>query len=102
MLTPGTLDPFRSWNHFRNEDLKGMHDDLLRAETGLPDVSYVCACRPTDPRALRDRLLTAPLLLRRRRTQSSTSVRASPLSRLLPAPSRLLTLTSCLRPATGH
>jgi hypothetical protein len=26
-----------------------MHDDLLRAETGLPDVSYVCAYRPGTP-----------------------------------------------------
>ncbi|KAI6045738.1 DNA repair protein, SNF2 family [Pisolithus marmoratus] len=30
-----------TWNHFTNEELKGNHDDLLRAEVGLPEVSYV-------------------------------------------------------------
>ncbi|KAJ3796966.1 DNA repair protein, SNF2 family [Lentinula aff. detonsa] len=30
-----------SWNHFTNEELKGNHDDLLRAEVGLPEVSFV-------------------------------------------------------------
>jgi len=30
-----------SWNHFTNEELKNNHDDLLRAEVGLPEVSYV-------------------------------------------------------------
>lgn len=33
---------FYSWNHFRNEDLGKMHDDLLRAEFGQKEVSYVC------------------------------------------------------------
>ncbi|KAG8843881.1 DNA-dependent ATPase protein rad54, partial [Serendipita sp. 411] len=30
-----------TWNHFTNEELEGNHDDLLRAEVGLPDVSFV-------------------------------------------------------------
>ncbi|BEI83046.1 hypothetical protein CcaverHIS002_0309140 [Cutaneotrichosporon cavernicola] len=30
-----------TWNHFQNADLGQMHDDLLRAELGLPEVSYV-------------------------------------------------------------
>lgn len=30
-----------TWNHFPNEQLGKMHDDLLRAELGLPEVSYV-------------------------------------------------------------
>ncbi|KAJ4487858.1 DNA repair protein, SNF2 family [Lentinula aciculospora] len=30
-----------TWNHFTNEELKGNHDDLLRAEVGLPEVSFV-------------------------------------------------------------
>ncbi|KAI6132160.1 DNA repair protein, SNF2 family [Pisolithus croceorrhizus] len=30
-----------TWNHFTNEELKGNHDDLLRAEVDLPEVSYV-------------------------------------------------------------
>ncbi|TCD63616.1 DNA-dependent ATPase protein rad54 [Steccherinum ochraceum] len=30
-----------TWNHFTNEELKNNHDDLLRAEVGLPEVSYV-------------------------------------------------------------
>ncbi|CED82075.1 dna repair snf2 family [Phaffia rhodozyma] len=30
-----------SWNHFTNQDLGNMHDDLLRAEYGQPDVSFV-------------------------------------------------------------
>lgn len=30
-----------TWNHFTNEELKNNHDDLLRAEVGLPDVSFV-------------------------------------------------------------
>ncbi|KAI6138842.1 SNF2 family N-terminal domain-containing protein [Pisolithus thermaeus] len=32
---------FYRWNHFTNEELKGNHDDLLRAEVDLPEVSYV-------------------------------------------------------------
>ena len=31
----------RRWNHFTNEELKNNHDDLLRAEVGLPEVSFV-------------------------------------------------------------
>ncbi|WWD18483.1 hypothetical protein CI109_102935 [Kwoniella shandongensis] len=30
-----------TWNHFPNSELGKMHDDLLRAELGLPEVSYV-------------------------------------------------------------
>ncbi|KAJ7343391.1 DNA repair protein, SNF2 family [Mycena albidolilacea] len=30
-----------SWNHFTNEELKNNHDDLLRAEVGLDQVSFV-------------------------------------------------------------
>ncbi|KAK7467214.1 DNA-dependent ATPase protein rad54 [Stygiomarasmius scandens] len=30
-----------TWNHFTNEELKNNHDDLLRAEVGLPEVSFV-------------------------------------------------------------
>ncbi|GBE82171.1 DNA repair protein, SNF2 family [Sparassis latifolia] len=30
-----------TWNHFTNEELKSNHDDLLRAEVGLPEVSFV-------------------------------------------------------------
>ncbi|KAH8107002.1 DNA repair protein SNF2 family [Cristinia sonorae] len=30
-----------TWNHFTNPELKNNHDDLLRAEVGLPEVSYV-------------------------------------------------------------
>ncbi|KAK7054769.1 DNA-dependent ATPase protein rad54 [Paramarasmius palmivorus] len=30
-----------TWNHFTNSELKNNHDDLLRAETGLPEVSFV-------------------------------------------------------------
>ncbi|KAF7969897.1 hypothetical protein HWV62_25631 [Athelia sp. TMB] len=30
-----------TWNHFTNAELKNNHDDLLRAETGLPEVSFV-------------------------------------------------------------
>ena len=30
-----------SWNHFTNGELKNNHDDLLRAEVGLPEVSFV-------------------------------------------------------------
>ncbi|WVQ82964.1 hypothetical protein IAT38_005100 [Cryptococcus sp. DSM 104549] len=30
-----------TWNHFPNAELGKMHDDLLRAELGLPEVSYV-------------------------------------------------------------
>uniref|UniRef100_A0A8H7Y5I2 DNA repair protein rhp54 n=1 Tax=Psilocybe cubensis TaxID=181762 RepID=A0A8H7Y5I2_PSICU len=29
-----------TWNHFTNSELKNNHDDLLRAETGLPEVSF--------------------------------------------------------------
>lgn len=31
----------RRWNHFTNGELKNNHDDLLRAEVGLPEVSFV-------------------------------------------------------------
>jgi hypothetical protein len=30
-----------SWNHYPNKDLGKLHDDLLRAELGLPEVSFV-------------------------------------------------------------
>lgn len=30
-----------SWNHYTNPELKNNHDDLLRAEVGLPEVSFV-------------------------------------------------------------
>ncbi|XP_006458054.1 hypothetical protein AGABI2DRAFT_183150 [Agaricus bisporus var. bisporus H97] len=30
-----------TWNHFTNGELKNNHDDLLRAEVGLPDISFV-------------------------------------------------------------
>lgn len=30
-----------TWNHFTNVELKNNHDDLLRAEVGLPEVSFV-------------------------------------------------------------
>ncbi|CAK5277650.1 unnamed protein product [Mycena citricolor] len=30
-----------TWNHFTNFELKNNHDDLLRAEVGLPEVSFV-------------------------------------------------------------
>ncbi|KAJ7581263.1 DNA repair protein, SNF2 family [Mycena floridula] len=30
-----------TWNHFTNQELKNNHDDLLRAECGLPEVSFV-------------------------------------------------------------
>ncbi|EIW85115.1 DNA repair protein, SNF2 family [Coniophora puteana RWD-64-598 SS2] len=30
-----------TWNHFTNKELENIHDDLLRAETGLPDISFV-------------------------------------------------------------
>lgn len=30
-----------TWNHFTNAELKNNHDDLLRAELGLPEVSFV-------------------------------------------------------------
>lgn len=54
-----------------------MHDDLLRAETGLPDVSYVCASRVgIVPHCIQK--LRANLLLSTRPIQSSTSVRPSP------------------------
>lgn len=29
------------WNHFTNAELKNNHDDLLRAEVGFPDISFV-------------------------------------------------------------
>lgn len=31
----------RRWNHFTNEELKNNHDDLLRAEVGFPEISFV-------------------------------------------------------------
>ncbi|KAG6866986.1 hypothetical protein C0991_003902 [Blastosporella zonata] len=30
-----------TWNHFTNPELQNNHDDLLRAEVGLPEVSFV-------------------------------------------------------------
>ncbi|KAH9001179.1 DNA repair protein SNF2 family [Lactarius akahatsu] len=30
-----------TWNHFTNEELRNNHDDLLRAEVGYPEVSFV-------------------------------------------------------------
>ncbi|KAF5347884.1 hypothetical protein D9757_013422 [Collybiopsis confluens] len=30
-----------TWNHFTNEELANNHDDLLRAEVGFPEVSFV-------------------------------------------------------------
>jgi len=30
-----------TWNHFTNAELKNNHDDLLRQEVGLPEVSFV-------------------------------------------------------------
>ncbi|GJE87000.1 DNA repair protein [Phanerochaete sordida] len=30
-----------TWNHFTNDELRNNHDDLLRAETGLPEISFV-------------------------------------------------------------
>jgi DNA repair and recombination protein RAD54 and RAD54-like protein len=30
-----------TWNHFTNEELANNHDDLLRAEVGLNDISFV-------------------------------------------------------------
>jgi len=30
-----------TWNHFTNRELRNNHDDLLRAEVGLPEVSFV-------------------------------------------------------------
>jgi DNA repair and recombination RAD54-like protein len=30
-----------TWNHFTNAELKNNHDDLLRAEVGQPDISFV-------------------------------------------------------------
>ncbi|RDB21268.1 DNA repair protein rhp54 [Hypsizygus marmoreus] len=30
-----------TWNHFTNSELQNNHDDLLRAEVGLPEVSFV-------------------------------------------------------------
>ena len=35
------LNVLHRWNHFTNEELKNNHDDLLRAEVGLPEVSFV-------------------------------------------------------------
>jgi len=32
---------YARWNHFTNSELKNNHDDLLRAEVGLPEVSFV-------------------------------------------------------------
>lgn len=37
---PNHFEP-RSWNHFTNDELKNNHDDLLRAETGQPEISFV-------------------------------------------------------------
>lgn len=30
-----------TWNHYTNDELRNNHDDLLRAETGLPEISFV-------------------------------------------------------------
>ncbi|PFH54278.1 hypothetical protein AMATHDRAFT_72780 [Amanita thiersii Skay4041] len=30
-----------TWNHFTNPELKNNHDDLLRAEVGLPEITFV-------------------------------------------------------------
>lgn len=30
-----------SWNHYPNKELGKLHDDPLRAELGLPEVSFV-------------------------------------------------------------
>jgi len=30
-----------TWNHYRNEELKDNHDDVLRAEVGQPEVSFL-------------------------------------------------------------
>ena len=35
------LNVLHRWNHFTNEELKNNHDDLLRAEVGLPEISFV-------------------------------------------------------------
>ena len=44
MLMQPHLDADRNvcrWNHFTNAELRNNHDDLLRAEVGLPEVSFV-------------------------------------------------------------
>ena len=28
------------WNHFTNEELRTNHDDILRAEVGIPGVTF--------------------------------------------------------------
>jgi DNA repair and recombination RAD54-like protein len=33
--------PLQRWNHFTNAELKNNHDDILRAEIGYPEVSFV-------------------------------------------------------------
>jgi len=35
------LNGHHSWNHFTNSELANNHDDLLRAEVGLPEISFV-------------------------------------------------------------
>ena len=30
-----------TWNHYRNEELKDNHDDVLRAEVGQPEISFL-------------------------------------------------------------
>ena len=30
-----------TWNHYRNEELKDNHDDILRAEVGQPEISFL-------------------------------------------------------------
>jgi superfamily II DNA/RNA helicase len=40
-----------TWNHLRNEDLAKIHDDLLRAETGLGAITKVFQCTFRSSRA---------------------------------------------------
>src|SRR6267154_2087531 len=38
---PKLIDNVFRWNHFTNAELRSNHDDLLRAEVGHPEVSFV-------------------------------------------------------------
>jgi hypothetical protein len=38
---PKLIDNVFRWNHFTNPELRNNHDDLLRAEVGHPEVSFV-------------------------------------------------------------
>lgn len=40
-LNTRSLTILYRWNHFTNEELKNNHDNLLRSEVGLPEVSFV-------------------------------------------------------------